>query len=358
MLFEGGGYLGVGGYYAPVIILVIIAAFMTAFRHGIVFRREHFYISILFIIMILHLNASVEYIESSRLIWGYILLFVMFFSLVLYRAQIDDLKYIKTSIILSAFIISFFIIVMRKEYGLSGRYTLDLVGLTDPNHVASFLTLGLVLNVKEIFFSFKKSNKFIYILSCIIILLAIMFTGSRGAFISLILSVPVLFFAKFKKFFIGMFFSVFIFGLSFLILPDYLTNRFLVDSYNDGSNQARIRLWLGTVEKISLHPIVGYGAVRSKNITRIGAAHNTFLAFALHFGLLGLLMMVFILWKIFINCLHKSMYLFLAVFINLMVNSIILENTNTMPFWFTLVFLAYAVNYKLKNPEVNLWNEI
>ena len=132
----------------------------------------------------------------------------------------------------------------------------------------------------------------------------------------------------------------------------------LKNSYNDDSNQARIRLWIRTVEKISLHPIVGYGAVRSRNITGIGAAHNTFLGFALHFGLLGLLMIVFILWKIFTNCLNKYMYMFLAVFVNLIINSVILENTNTMSFWFAIVFLIYAVNYRLKNPGVNLWNEI
>ncbi len=355
MLFEGGGYLGVGGYYAPVILLVIIAAFMTAVRHGIVFRREHFYISILFIIMILHLNASVEYIESSRLIWGYIVLFIMFFALVLYKPQIEDLRYIKKSFIISAFIFSIFIIVMREEYGLSGRYTLNLFVPTDPNHLASFLTLALILSMKEIFFSFKKSNKFIYLISFIFILLAIMFTGSRGAFISIILSVPILFFTRLKKFFIGIFFLVFIFGLSFLILPDYLTNRFIRDSYNDGSNQTRIRLWLRTVEKIKLYPVIGYGAVRSKSITGIGAAHNTFLGFALHFGILGLIMILLILWKIFRNCLNKDMYLFLAVFVNLMINSIILENTNTMPFWFTITFLIFAVNYKLEHKEAELW---
>jgi O-antigen ligase len=127
---------------------------------------------------------------------------------------------------------------------------------------------------------------------------------------------------------------------------------------NDGSNQTRIRLWGRAVEKIKLHPVIGYGAVRSKNITGIGAAHNTFLGFALHFGLLGLVMIVFILWKIFINCLNKDMYMFLAVFINLMVNSIILENTNTMPFWFIIVFLIFAVNYKKENPKCSLWENI
>ncbi len=358
MLFEGGGYLGVGGYYAPVILLVIIAAVITALRHGFVFSIEHLYISVLFIILVFHLNASVQYIESSRLIWGYILLFIMFFALVLYKPQIEDLRYIKNSFIISSFIISFFIIIMREEYGLSGRYTLNLVAPTDPNHLASFLTLGLIFNIKENFFSFQKSNKFIYFISFIFILLAIMFTGSRGAFISIILSVPVLFFTRVNKFFVGIFFMISVFIFSFLILPDYLTNRFIRDSYNDGSNQTRIRLWTRSVEKIKLHPFIGYGAVRSNNITGIGAAHNTFLAFALHFGILGLLMMLFILWKIFVNCLNKNMYLFLAIFINLMINSIILENTNTMPFWFTLVFLVYAVNYKLKNPEVNLWKEI
>ncbi|GAB1401284.1 hypothetical protein MASR1M68_01950 [Elusimicrobiota bacterium] len=358
MLFEGGGYLGVGGYYSPVIALVIISAFMTVFRHGIVIRREHFYISILLIIMILHFNASVEYIESSRLVWGYVLLFIMFFSLVLYRAEINDLKYIKTSVIISAFIISLVIIVMRKEYALSGRHTLDIVAPTDPNHLASFLTLALVLNIKEIFFSFKKAKKIIYVLICITILLAILLTGSRGAFVSLILSVPILFFTRLKKFFIGIFFLIFIFGLSFLILPEYLTNRFIKDSYNDSSNQIRLRLWSATIEKISIKPIIGYGAVRSRNITGIGAAHNTFLAFALHFGLLGLTMILLILWKIFITCLNKDMYLFLAVFINLMINSIILENTNTMPFWFILVFLIFAVNYKKENPKCSLWESI
>ncbi len=358
MILEGGGYLGVGGYYYPIIVLVIIAAFMTAVRHGIVFRREHFYISILFIIMILHLNASFEYIESSRLIWGYMLLFIMFFTLVLYRPEIEDLKYIKTSVIISAFIMSFFIILMRKEYVLSGRYTLDILGPTDPNHLASFLTLALILNIKEIFFSFKKSNKLMYILICITILLAILLTGSRGAFVSLILSLPILFLTRLNKFLIGIFFLVFIFGLSFFILPDYLTNRFIKDSYNDSSNQTRIRLWIVAVEKISLQPVIGYGAVRSRNITGIGAAHNTFIAFALHFGLLGLLMILLLLWKIFINCLNKDMYLFLAVFINLMINSIILENTNTMPFWFILVFLIFAVNYKKDKPKYSLWESV
>lgn len=358
MLFEGGGYFGIGGYYAPVIVLVIISAFMTVFHYGMIFRQEHFYISILFIIMILHLNASVEYIDSSRLIWGYILFFVMFFALVLYKAQIEDLKYIKTSIIISAFIISFFIIIMRKEYAVSGRYTLDIFEPTDPNHLASFLTLGFILSIKEVFYSLKKIKKNIYILCSLVVLIAILFTGSRGAFISIIFSVPILFFTKPIKMFIGIFFIIIMFMLSFFILPDYLTNRFIRESYNDDSNKIRVMLWNNSIDKIKEHPITGYGAIRSRNITGIGAAHNTFLAFALHFGLVGLLMILLILWKILRNCLNKDMYLFLAIFVNLIINSIILENTNTMPFWFTLTFLIFAINFKVSNPKISLWDKV
>jgi len=358
MLFEGGGYLGIGGYYAPAIAAVIFIAFLSIFRHGMVLSQEHLYIAILFVIMVFHLNNSINNIETSRLIWGYILLFAMFFTLTLYQPGIEDLKAILNSFIISTVVISICIIVMLKEYNVSGRYTLDIIEQTDPNHLASFLALGLILTLKKTFFSFKKIQKTIYASSSIIILVAMLLTGSRGAFVSIIFSIPILFLIKSKKIFIGAFFIIFMFILSFSILPDYLTDRFVKDSYNDDSNQIRIKLWFDAIEKISIHPIIGYGAVRSRNITGIGAAHNTFLAFALHFGILGLTMILLILWKIFRNCLNKDMYLFLAVFVNLMINSIILENTNTMPFWFTITFLIFAVNFKMRNSKITLWDKL
>ncbi len=358
MLFEGGGYLGIGGYYAPAIILTITASFLTAFRYGITFRQEHFFITILFLIMLFHLNSSIEYMDSSRLIWGFLLLFIMFFALTLYKPQIQDLKIIKYSFLLSAFIISSFILLAREEYGGSGRYTLDIFGPTDPNHLASFLTLGFIFSIKEVFYSLKGIKKIFCIFASIIILTAILFTGSRGAFVSILFAAPILFLITPKKMFIGLFLTAVIFIFSFILLPEDLTNRFIKDSYNDESNKTRIMLWDRSIEKISERPLLGYGAVRSRNITGVGAAHNTFLAFALHFGIIGLLMIILILWKIFRNCLNKDMFLFLALFVNLMINSIILENTNTMPFWFTLIFLTFAVNYKTDNPKIYLWNNI
>ena len=101
-------------------------------------------------------------------------------------------------------------------------------------------------------------------------------------------------------------------------------------------------------------PLIGQGIA----FTSIGSAHNTFLSILLDFGFIGLFAFVMLLFRNFKVLLQRDMLLFLAIFCDLFITSMIITNYNTIPLWFTLVLLVWVTSYKKSNPDILFWREI
>lgn len=166
----------------------------------------------------------------------------------------------------------------------------------DP-HIFAYFT-GMTLPLA--FGLFRSEKKFTFLLAFFVILLANIFTFSRGGEVALIVGA---FFAvifewqKIPLHYKHGLFAALLFLILLLLLPSNpLTHRFIssFDS-SDSSNSIRLTLWKEAVETISQKPVLGVGLgayalhvdPRATYRTPI-YAHNTYLDIAVETGLVGL----------------------------------------------------------------------
>lgn len=340
-------------YYYPVVIIVIGMMALSLCKEKFQVNILHFSILILCGIMIWHLDTSLQYFEEAKAVVGLILFFIFFFLLTMHKPNLLEIKLVCRCFGYSGIIISILLLIFKQEYEM-GRYSYPIGGhLLEVNYLACYLSITFLFMFHKVLNS-VKSKKLLYGIGAFLILYAIFLTGSRAAFLSAGVTSIILLFYNPKNLVLKILLLISFFVLGLMILPQNLTDRFLHRSYNDGSNQMRLRLFKAAWELAGQKPFVGYGIA----FTGIGSAHNTFLSILLNFGFIGLLMYIVILFRNFSILLQRDMFLFLAIFVDLFITSMIITNYNTIPFWFSLVLLTWVTEYKNNNPHVLFWREI
>lgn len=344
-------------YYYPVAIIVIGLTILSLCKERFQLNRLHFAIVILFVIMLWHLDASIQYFETSKTIISLFLFFILFFLLTMHSPTLSEIRLVSYCFGYSGVIISILLICFKQEYEM-GRYSYSVWGrLMEVNYLACYLSITFLFVFHKVLTSYKL-KRILYIIGSFLILYAIFLTGSRGAFLSVGLSSSILLFYNPKNLPLKMVLLAILFVVGFIILPQSLTDRFLHNSYNDGSNQMRLSLFSNAFHFIVQRPILGYGVASGKAITNFGSAHNTFLSVLLNFGMIGLLMYFVILFRNLKILLQRDMFLFLAIFFDLFITSMIITNYNTIPFWFTVILLIWVTDYKKNNLSLSLWRSI
>jgi len=357
-------HLGIN-YYMPIMLPAMLISFLSLFVQKIKLRVEHFCILILILLTVIHLNNSIEYLDDSKVIFSQTILLVFFMLFSLNKINIRGLKLLANSFIFCSVIFSFMIFIIPYDYG-GGHYSIrTFIGThnaLDPNYLAACIAIATPILLKRVIYPQNKQYRLLYIILLIIILLGLLMTGSRSAVVAFVFGFFVLAIKDKKKIFIALIFMGILSIVMLYLLPQDIQDRLFYKSYIDGSNIRRVQLWETTIDKILEKPMIGYGPISTKMIVSgynvTGATHNTFLMILLNFGLFGFVAFLIIYFKIFILCLNKDMYLFLAIFINLSFTSFIISNNISIFFWTTLVFLIMAGNYKMDHPEVTLWDKI
>lgn len=344
-------------YYYPVVILTIGLMTLSLCKEKFHIQSQHIYVLILLLISVWHLDTSIQYFETSKTLVSLILFFIMFFVGTLHQATLKEIRLVSRCFAWSGVIIACLLLVFKQEYEM-GRYSYPVGSrLVEVNYLACYLSISFLFMFHKLLTT-RKLIKIPYLCGAFLVLYALFLTGSRGAFLAVGISSSILLFYNPKNAVLKLFLLGILFLLGLLLLPDTLTERFLHRSYNDGSNQMRVRLFANALNYIIQKPLLGYGVASGKAITNFGSAHNTFLSVLLNFGLVGLLMYLGILFKNFKIILQRDMLLFVAVFVDLFITSMIITNYNTIPFWFTIMFFVWVTNYKMQNPTLSLWNNL
>ena len=220
----------------------------------------------------------------------------------------------------------------------------------DSHSFAFFCILSLPLLLTPIFLRRKEGKKraFFLYLGLIGILLAIIFSGSRGSWASafavffFFLIVILLYFSpainSWTKFFIPVFkekwskkiqliigsfiifFILFPIASAILFMPQYIElGRDSISNFSlferarsimdfvETSVKGRLEIWQRTVDSIIIHPLLGVGIgnfplVLNEDFVfskRGSSAHNLYLDFAAEMGVFALLILLVIFWKIF-----------------------------------------------------------
>ncbi len=206
---------------------------------------------------------------------------------------------------------------------ISGHTILRTFGTFPDPHLFS-LYLAMVLPLTLYFYQKTKQKKYLFYF--LIILLTILLSFSRGAYLSLIIGGLFLFltnrpFNLLRKHLL-FFYSLFIIILFLIIIPNPLTNRLSSSfSIQEGSNNGRLEMWLVALNTIEKHPLIGVGLAgfadrldSSLGIRNPIYAHNLLLDFGAETGIFNMFILLFLITSPIIFYLTNRF--FVPVFIN------------------------------------------
>lgn len=188
---------------------------------------------------------------------------------------------------------------------LEGIYNRIYGTFSHPNLFAYYLVLPLGLALYLFFSGDKKKISrllAIILLPALIVLLVLTFT--RGAWLAFIVIALVLGAVKFKKLFFGV---VVVAVLAYLLIPPIQQRVSDLTSNPNNSISWRLALWRDAVTYAAEKPLLGYGTGTAKELIlekrgeQFGSSdpHNDYLKIALENGLLGLSAYLFLIGNLF-----------------------------------------------------------
>lgn len=255
--------------------------------------------------------------------------------------------------------------------------------LGQPNFLGSFLLLTLILPLYLIKKNNKVYSKILLGLSFGIQFLALIFSGSRGAWMGFLVGflfyLGYLFLKRNKRILIfgGLVFIIFI--LALFLGTNTFSQRFKSSfDFSSGGASARISLWLASFDGIKKNPW-GYGIENQKDVlvsyyeadwgtfnkvnVMFDRAHNIFLDILLEVGIIGLIIcLVFVLFifRLLFNNIknEKNKDLSLIIFISLLSYLVSLFfgfATTVSALYFWLFFsIIIVINFDSKNLNIKL----
>lgn len=252
--------------------------------------------------------------------------------------------------------------------------------LGNPNLLAGYLLLILPVGVLLPFY-FKSNllHKILFLIGSLLILLCLIFTGSRGGYIGLIVclasgvTIFLIYFIKSRNvvnristIFIVLS-SIFIIFLTLFYLFPHVTERLLTifTLREHSSNNYRVNVWLACLKMLKDNFLIGIGPGNSTFRLSYGlymvsgfdalSAYNIFLEVAIEIGIIGCFafILIFLISLLKLHCLfwEKGNLLAFGLFISLialtthgLVDTVFFRPQIYIPFWFLLASIAKIEN--------------
>ncbi len=306
----------------------------------------------LFMALLVMSILNLEVMDNGTFL-SYSVWLIMFLVITFMPINIKSIDAILNSFILGGAVIGLVMIVLPHHYLFDGsyRFTIQFMGNLeiDPNYLASFLYVAFsYAGFNLVGNRHTHKHKIFYLISIIVIGIAIIMTGSRAAYISSL----IVFFGMYlkrakqkKSKIIGVVVVILLLLAGSLILrylPEELKSRFNLENLKDESNRKRIEHWGYAIKAFMNSPLFGFGAGHTTNLIlkytgHIGDAHNTLLTFLLHFGLIGIFVILslgIVVTKRFVNSKNTFWICFIIAFI---LNNLIIANHLGVSFWIPLM---------------------
>jgi len=191
-------------------------------------------------------------------------------------------------------------------------------GFAEPNQYAAYLVLFLPLLYSKTIFLKGLGKRFLFFLMACGGLVSLFITGSRGGFLSLLFSIGVYIALLLKKRLADLRTVVvtalivipILVSTAFLITPKQtrssVESRFNISHFKslDDLTSGRFTLWQGGVKLFFKRPILGHGIasyvpLMKKYFLIGGNSHNDYLLYLVHYGMIGLLCFLLVLWSIY-----------------------------------------------------------
>lgn len=338
---------------------IALMVFSVCYMRGICITKDW----LLLAVWLLYCLLSVLWAESNYW-WAYfvkmyISLFVFAFIVGQIPPELIDLRQIKAGLVIGTLIAAGLLIFSPTASAyVEGRRTIILWDThMDPNVLSTVFIMGfyallsLLLQSKRNYFLFK----FICYLLLGVIAIGIIYTGSRGALISLVASLFVfVFFAQKEKGSLRRKSTVWLLAAAaavvlfifFFVPEDYLKSRFSFENilglneYRYGAHN-RYTIWLRSWELFKRNPIIGYGCGNFfsaiATVYKQCAAHNIVVLSLIECGILGSIPLF-----LFIFLTAKKLYrsgnmIIFSMLISILIMSLTLDSLPYKYFWTTII---------------------
>lgn len=286
---------GLGTYVALGIMLLLILS--CIFSRSLQFNSFWFPTEskIIFVYLLMSILVTVIHNGIPTGFYRYVAQIILF--IILANININEREY---DFIKGAFLISTcFYSIVALQYCIANQSTrfyhgdIVLFGASfDPNFIGiSFITASVFLLDNVL----KGKKRIISGIGLILLYVTIVYTASRGNFLSALVGGTLVFFIYLKDKNIKMAYRIF--WCIVVLVIGVLAARYFAEAFptqwerisqlNAYEDNGRFRLWNESAQLISSHPLIGNG-VRSMYQTFSKASHNTYLQVLVENGIIGL----------------------------------------------------------------------
>lgn len=279
----------------PTILSFVFCLLSYFYRERTYSVGGYFYLLIVGIITVISVFTSniVSWTASTSSFIIYLILFVLMTNCELTQSEIKHILvfYFVLCIIISTQI--YINVLLSRNYNY-GRVSFSFLGvIKDQNIVSAFLTFGAYFAFSV--FLYKRKN--VALISFLFIFLAMMFDGSRGGMLSVVIACFILFVkwlsdkkATRRKILVCCFLFVVIGAGIFVFSGSETFARVL--HFQNYTNDSRIALWRLALQGFYNRPLIGQGydsgTYYSEQYWNLGApTHNSFIDMLTSVGILG-----------------------------------------------------------------------
>lgn len=362
-LFNNSKY---GTIIAQVFILLLLFMALTVIKKDVLNRsKKNIFYGFLwcstFLIGLIMFNNSV-YMENQTFI--YICILIFFTCLFLgVNFSMEQIQILLTVYLVSVLIVSINIIgnYVNRNFYVDMRASFQIWGVyKDPNYVAS-LIIPAVFMVTWTFFNVHKIlRKGILLAADVILVAAILITGSRAPLVAIVVAVGVyavlqLFDSAIRGIYkVIIIIAVIVSAVFVSAVLLSVTNRFTdISGY---VSDIRLIIWADALEFWKRSPVIGNGVSSTSNYTLScwygRAAHNCFIDLLGDSGVIGVFCLAGILRKIIQSSPNKKMILTYVVIC--MVPQSFINGFYTFNFWFAICLIKLYSDYDKNKMILNI----
>lgn len=239
--------------------------------------------------------------------------------------------------------------------------------LTDPNHLASALTLPVALAAWRVVTAGTRNRRVAYVATVAVLLLAIVLTGSRGGTVAAVLAIAVTVALSPRRATAMVSTGL---AVAVLAVPLMLSPSLTPDRLTDTDPTSRTRIWLVGLHSCPDHCLMGSGwstfgdayaaelhDVPSADVSGRGQlyleAHNIWILALVETGVLGFMLMTFGLSLSLREAIRLPAAMRgppLAAVTALLVTAMLLSNLEFKYFWMVLVYISLVSGQTPQGP--------
>lgn len=303
--FEEALNLGFGSLLRYVGLGVIFTGLLNI-QANMKFKFEHLPLLLWFVLYVISFFWSISYLWWLYYFQIYATQILFILVIIVFNEKNVDLQKVSTSLIISSVLASLILYLPNiSAFTEEGRRTIILFNkILDPNILASFLALSAIVLIDLIS---KDKRKKINYLILFIIISGVLFTGSRGTLISMVMGFLFYFilsnWRSFSKKYLLKYVVMVIVATIILynILPKSLLDRFAIENLFglneiDTNIHSRYTIWSHVPALFIQKPLLGYGGggfmTALDSVYRQSASHNIYVLQLIELGIVGILLLV------------------------------------------------------------------